>query len=364
MNRYMKRFLLIASLLVTLSLSASAQQLTVAKEIIDCGKTGYMVPVTATFELKNSGSRRLKIDDVKTDCGCSKASISKKELSGGETCVVKVTYDARMLGHFYKQALVTYHTRQGNMTQQSLYLTMQGVVLTEVKDYSATYPYAMGELLADKNVLEFDDVNRGDMPVQEINILNNGSKTMVPNLQHLPPYLSAVVTPEKLQPGRSGKVVVTLLSRNIHDFGLTQTSVYLASHLGDKVHPDNEVPISVVLSPDLKEFEGKNRQYAPKMVLSSDSVELGTVNGKICKKTVIVIRNQGRTELNISSLQMFTSGLQLTLDKRSLQPNEQTKLRIVGDLEKLKKARSKPRVLMITNDPDHSKVVISINVKK
>ena len=80
-------------------------------------------------------------------------------------------------------------------------------------------------------------------------------------------------------------------------------------------------------------------------------------------KGEIVLTNTGRTALNISSLQMFTVGLKVTLSKRELKPGESTKLKITGINKDLKKARSKPRVLMITNDPDKPKVVITINVK-
>ena len=82
------------------------------------------------------------------------------------------------------------------------------------------------------------------------------------------------------------------------------------------------------------------------------------------KSDVITITNTGRTALKISSLQMFTKGMKVTLNKRELQPQESAKLKIaVADRNQLLKARQRPRVLMITNDPDHSKVVIKVNVK-
>jgi hypothetical protein len=316
------------------------------------------VPATATFELENKGSKKLIIREVHPDCGCTRAQLSRKELGAGQQATLKLTYDARQLGHYVKQvALYT------NASEQPVYLRMKGVVLTEVKDYSGTYPFAMGELLADKNVLEFDDVNKGDHPVQEIHILNNGEQMMTPNVQHLPSYLSAVVTPEKLAPGHAGKVTVTLNSEHISDFGLTQSSVYLASNLGDKISPDNELPISVVLLPDLKNYEGSLKQFAAQMHLSDSVLTLGRVKGKMQKSGTIIITNNGRTPLKISSMQMFTPGLQLTLGKSELRSGEQTKLKVTADRDRLLKARSKPRVLMITNDPDHSKVVITIQVK-
>lgn len=374
MNMYMIRNVITSSLtkrlglltvigLLLSALPVQAQQFVAEYPVIDCGKTGFMVPVTATFQLRNKSKRRVVIDGVKADCGCTKTEVSKRELNAGDACEVKLTYDARMLGHFHKQAAVSYHYRQSTNNQAPLYLTMKGVVLTEVKDYSGIYPYAMGDLLADKNVLEFDDVNRGDQPEVEVNVLNNGDTPMRPNIQHLPSYLTAQAIPEQLQPGRAGKVLVRLHSEKIHDFGLTQSTVFLASQLGEKVVADNEVPVSVVLLPDLKLFEGKNKQFAPKLELTSDTMLLGMVDGKVRKKAEIIISNTGRQPLTISSLQMFTSGLRLTLDKRELQPGEQAKLKVVGDLNVLRKVRTKPRLLMITNDPDHSKQVITIVVK-
>ena len=338
--------------------SVKAQKLTVEKETIDCGKAAFMVPVTAKFELKNTGPKRLTIIDVKPDCGCTAVKVSKKSLGPGDKSMVELTYDSRMLGHFVKQAAV-----YTSASDTPSYLTMKGVVLAELKDYSGTYPYAMGDMLCDANVLEFDNVNKGDQPQQIIHILNNGTVEMTPNVQHLPAYLTAISEPERLRPGQAGQITLTLNSEQIHGYGLTQTTVHLASQLGEKVQPETEVPVSIVALPDLKSFEGKNKQYAPKLVLSADTIQVGLIDGKMRKTETIHISNNGRTPLSISSLQMFTAGLKITLGQRELQPGQQTKLKITADREQLLKSKTKPRVLMITNDPDHAKVIININVK-
>lgn len=360
----------ILTLLCCLTASmAGAQQLTALHQTIDCGKSGFQMPVSAVFELKNESRQQLLIDDVKVDCGCIKPEVSKTHVAPGESFTIKLTYDGRMLGHYVKQASVHYQVRSSqqaaeDLPAQSLYLKMKGVVLSEVIDYSGIYPYAMGELLADRNVVEFDDVNKGDNPFIVINVMNNSDRPMTPNVQHLPAWLTAQASPEKLSPGRTGKVTLRLNTKDIHDFGLTQSQVYLASQLGEKVQADNELPISVVLLPDLKTFEGKNKQYAPKMSLSETELTLGMINGKMKKKTEILLKNTGRTDLQISSLQMFTAGMRLTLNKRTLHPGEQAILKVaVADRNRLLKSRTKPRVLMITNDPDLSKVVIHVTVK-
>ena len=332
--------------------TVSAQKLSITKETIDIGRTGYEVPVTATFELKNKGSRKLIIQDVKSDCNCTRVEFPKGEIGSGDKFTIRMTYDSRMLGHFNKQAAII-----SNATKEPFYITMKGVVLAELKDYSGNYPYDFNLLLSNANNMEFDNVKKGEQRTFEMGVMNNGTTVMQPNILHLPPYLSAKAFPEKLEPGRSGKIVFTLNSEKIRDFGLTQTNVYLAQQLGEKVKSATEIGVSAVLLPPVKQMEN-----APQLVLSDTTLVLD-FNGKAKKSGEIVVANSGKSQLDITSLQMFTRGLKVTLGKTRLAPNESTKLKITGVAEDLKKARSAPRVLMITNDPQQAKVVITINSK-
>ena len=188
--------------------TATAQRLTVTNATVNAGRTGFMQPITATFELRNKSKRKLVIESVKPDCGCTAVEYPK-EVGGNEKFTIKMTYDARMLGHFQKMVAV-----KSNASEKPLYLTMKGNVLAELEDFTGKYPIAWGDLLLDKIDLEYDDVNKGDHPVQEIHVMNNGEKTMTPNVMHLPPYLTALVTPEKLEPGKTGTMPSLLTRRN------------------------------------------------------------------------------------------------------------------------------------------------------
>lgn len=345
-------------------LTVQAQTLTVTEPAIDCGTTGYEVPVTATFQLWNKGQQPLLITGVHPDCGCTRVEYPQQPVEVGESFNVKLTFDGRQLGHYYKQAAV-----RAEGVDEPVFLAMKGVVVGDLKDYSGSYPYTMGNLLLDRNYLEFDDVNRGDQPKQEIYIMNNGTQVMQPTVMHLPSYLSAEVSPQRLSPGHAGVVTLTLNTDKVHSLGLTQTSVYMGQQLGEKISMKNELPVSVVLLPDLKSLSGGQKQFAPQIQLSAGAgdpdtptIDLGAFEGKSKKQGELVILNGGRSQLHISSLQMFTPGLKVTLGKRDLSPGESTKLKVTAYREQLKRARSAPRVLMITNDPDHPKLTVSIKV--
>ena len=340
-------------LLTFLPSPVAAQKLVAEKTVVDAGRTGYQKPITAVFELRNKGSRRMKINAVKPDCYCVAVDYPKGEIGGNEKFQIRMTYDARQLGHFNQQAAVII-----NGSQKPFYLTMKGVVLEHYVDLSGNYPVAMGDLRLDKTDLEFDDVNRGDQPVQELHLYNHGSTDFQPNLLHLPPYLTALMVPEKLQPGEEGVMTVRLNSSKIHDYGLTQTSVYLAGNVGDKVRADHEIGVSAVLLPSFPEKIANPAHIQ----LSKESVDI-LFEGKSKKSDVIDIVNTGHSELKISSLQMFTGGLKISLSKSRLMPGEYAKLKITAIRDELQKVRTRPRFLMITNDPDKAKIVININVK-
>ena len=328
---------------------AQAQRLSVAKPTVDVGRTGYEMPVTATFELRNKGLRKLVIHDVKADCYCTKVDFPKEEIGVGDKFTIRMTYDARQLGHFNKQAAIL-----SNGSKNPVYITMTGVVLTDLKDWSGSYPYDYNGLLGTINNLEFDNVNKGEQRTFEMLVMNNGTQAMRPNVLHLPAYLTAKAYPETLAPGHSGKVLFTLHSEKIHNYGLTQTSVYLAQELGEKVNSSTEIPVSAVLLPSVVQTAN-----APVLELSDTTLNLDF--GKRSKASgEIVLTNKGLSRLDISSLQMFTRGLKVTLGKSRLLPGESTRLKITAVAAELKKARSLPRVLMITNDPKLSKVVITI----
>ena len=338
-------------------LSITAQRITVAEPTVNVGRTGFQQPITATFKLRNKSLRKLVIESVKPDCGCTSVDFPR-EVGINEKFTIKMTYDAKMLGHFQKMAAVT-----SNGSKQPLFLTMKGLVVPEVLDYTGTYPYKTGDLLYDKRELEYDDVSKGDLPVQEIHIFNNSEKPMQPNIMHLPPYLNATVKPEVLNPYKGGMVTITLNSNKLRDFGLTQTSVYLAKQLGEKVSPDKEIPVSAILLPHLQDYDAFSKALAPQLNMSTTDVDFTNFEGKSKKTTEIILFNVGKTTLKITSLQLFTAGLRVTLGKQELLPQETTTLKITGYANDLRKLRTKPRILMITNDPDHTKVVINIKVK-
>lgn len=348
---------IILSLLAMASLDAMAQRISAKNEIIDCGNVLYESPVTVKFELTNKGNE-LNIDQVRVSCGCTTVDYPHQTIHRGDPFTVTATYDARQLGHFEKEVALFC-----NSSTKPFYLKMRGVVVEEANDFTGNFSYKVGGLMVDKNDVEFDDVNRGDYPVQLIHIRNNTPETVSPVIMHLPSYITATVSPTHIAPGKTGVASLKLDSRKLRDLGLTQTSVFLGKKPGEKVSLDKEISVSAVLLPDFDNMSETQLANAPKINLSETALDLGSFGDKSSKSGIIFIENTGRSELDIRSMQMFTSGMSVKLNKSKLKPGEQAKLKITVNKKQLRSARSKPRVLMITNDPTQPKVVVKVTVK-
>ena len=350
-----KHFLLLG--LSTLTMGAYAQIISTKNTTIDCKQVMFKHPVTAVFTLKNSGDKPLLINRIKTTCGCTSVSFPKNPVTAGASFEVSVTYDAKQMGHFYKQIGIFSNAEEPTM------LAIKGVVTAEPAGYSGNYPITLGTLSADRNDILFDNVNQGDMPIAEINIRNNGNETVRPVLMSLPNYLAAEVQPARIAPGRKGKVIIQLNSSLLHDLGLTQTTVYLGLFPGDKISLEKAIAVSAIALPALGKLSDNQHQQVPKLRLSDGQLNLGRFQGAAKKRGFILLTNKGNGTLTIHSLQMLTAGLEVSLAKTELKPGESTRLKITAEAGGLKNVKQQPRILMITNDPDNAKVVINVNAK-
>lgn len=337
---------------------AIAQGIGVKNAIVDVGQVKFCNPVTVEYELKNNTNRPLLITKVQPGCGCVVVDYPHESVVRDGSFVIRAAFDAQQLGHFERHLEVFAYG-----IDDPLMLTMKGVVVEEVVDFTGDYPFKLGDLLADANVIEFDDVNRGDRPSAKIHIKNPTSETVQPLLMHVPNYLIAEVSPSKISSGKGGELTFTLNTSLFPHDGLAQTSVFLGKNPGDKVSADKEIAISAVLLPGFASMTDYQRRNAPNMKLSTTSLNLGAFDGKKKLRGEIDITNTGKSRLDITAIQMYTVGIQVEMDKVKIMPGETVKMKISVVAKDLKTTKSKPRVLMITNDPNHAKVIIDILVK-
>lgn len=95
---------IILSLLCILGYSCTAPKpdLVLSTNIYDFGilKTNHIYK--GAVVIKNAGEGVLKIQEVDPDCSCTDVSITKKELSAGDTCLLKFVYNTHLKSGKYE----------------------------------------------------------------------------------------------------------------------------------------------------------------------------------------------------------------------------------------------------------------------
>ena len=353
----MRRSFITLYALAATALTAVAQpRFTSNTETYDFGQIEWKHPVTVQYSITNTGDRPLVLTEVEPDCACSVAQWTKTPIAPGAKGTVNVTFDAEALGHFNKSVAI-YCNAQPHL----VYLKFNGEVVREIKDFTKTHPYLIGQIRIDKNEIDFPDTHRGEKPVIRIGVVNLSDRSYEPVLMHLPPYLKMEAEPKVLLKGKKGTIKLTLDASQLQDFGLTQTSVYLSRFSGDKVSEDNEIPVSAILLPDFSRMTEKDSLNAPSIHISETNIDLSIPLIKKNKVSHdILIANAGKTPLVISKLQVFNSSVGVRLKKTVIPPDGMTKLKVTIHKRDVGNKKHHLRILMITNDPLRPKVEINI----
>lgn len=352
----MKRiFFLITTLFAIQTVVFAQSKITFDKPVQELGYLLWRHPVTVTYNFTNTGSSPLVISNVTTSCGCTTADWTKETIPAGGHGKVTATFDAEAIGHFYKEVGV-----YCNASSMPIYLEFNGEVTADSRDYMHTHPFGFDAIRLNKEEIEFNSVNKGDKPQIEILVANTSSKTYVPVLMHLPPYLSAQAYPEILGKQKNGKIIVTLDTEKLPKLGITRTNVYLSRFMGDKVGTENEIPVSVALMPDFSHVSEFARQNPPCIQLSATQLEFPQLKPSQKKHQTVLITNTGKSTLEIQDMQVFSMALGVKLKKHILQPGETTKMKITVMAKNIGRTKGTPRILMITNDPKNPMVTVRV----
>ena len=90
----------------------SAEVLKLKEAEHDFGKIPQGRPVYYTFDIVNTGTQPLKLDDVHASCGCTTPEWSREPIAPGATAQIKVGYNAAAENYFEKFITITYLTNQ------------------------------------------------------------------------------------------------------------------------------------------------------------------------------------------------------------------------------------------------------------
>jgi hypothetical protein len=94
---------------------AKADVLQLKETTHDFGKIAQGRPVTYVFEIVNTGTEPLRLENVQASCGCTTPEWTKDAIAPGASSQIKVGYNAHAEGRFVKNVTVFYGDKKNKV---------------------------------------------------------------------------------------------------------------------------------------------------------------------------------------------------------------------------------------------------------
>jgi hypothetical protein len=247
-------------------------QIAFKETVFDFGKVEQGDQVNHLFRFTNQGGRDLRIESVKTSCGCTAAVISSEVTTPGSEGTISATFDtSKFFGEKVKQ--VTVHSN--DPVNPVVTLTLQGEIAVEVEVNPAQ--------------LYLGKVRRGASATHVIELLHDASKPIsITNVAADSPLVS-VQTEELEKSGKKGKKLIVTLKK---DAPLGRVSTEINVTTTSQKRPSLSIPVFGQVEGDL--------------VVTPSQVSFGVVRRGENKENSLNIKSRAAKPIHLVKTQSST----------------------------------------------------------
>jgi hypothetical protein len=168
-----------------------------SESVFDFGKVEQGAQVNHLFRFTNQGGQDLRIESVKTSCGCTAAVISSEVIGPGQEGTISATFDTT---RFSGEKAKTVGVYSNDPLRPVTTLTLQGEITVEVE--------------VDPPQLYLGRVRRGEETVRSVDVVYDASKSIsITKVENSSPLLT-VRAQDIDQQGRQGKKLIVTLKKD------------------------------------------------------------------------------------------------------------------------------------------------------
>ncbi|MCM1020706.1 MAG: DUF1573 domain-containing protein [Muribaculum sp.] len=305
--------------------------------------------VTTTFRLVNDGDEPLSILSAHASCGCTAPSYDRAPIAPGDTALMTVTYNpfARP-GKFDKKVKV----KTNDAVNPNSVLAIKGVVIGSANTLRAHYPIEVGKLKLRNSILNFGELTKGRTKTSFLDGYNHSSDTICPVITGLPPYIDVNIAPAEVPPGQ--QMTLTFFcntSKAPELWGLNSAKATIRPDAG--AAESGEIEFITVLNEDFSALTDKQREQAPRIAVSTSSVDLGRVKRGEKVTSEVVVQNYGKEPLLLRRVSSADKSVSVKPGSMKVKPGKQTTIRVTVDTsdESMTEKMVNSRLTIIANDP-------------
>ncbi len=307
----------------------------------------------AIFYFLNVGKVPIKVEEVKTSCGCTIAEYSKEAVKPNEKGFVKATFDPTMKkGEFNKSITV-----KANTVPFYHLLDITGIVTPRAQGPTDWYPNKFGHLRMTTNHFAMDKVKTNSAKTTSTKIYNEGNETIKLLGFENPPYVKFTPSKMEIQPGETIELLATLDGKTINDYGFIFTEAKMST-----TDPDLK-QVGIFISANVEEFfpdtSKKFMNKAPRAAIVSTVHDFGTIKDNEHVSTIFEIKNTGKTNLIIHKAKADCGCTVPKLEKTILKPGESGNVSVIYNPTNKTGLQSK-NVQVMMNDPRQPMINLTI----
>jgi hypothetical protein len=340
-------FLLFMSLLI--AGNAFAQQtdpLLFKEKIFDFGEiTEESGAADHEFTFTNNSGRPIKIISVQASCGCTTPGWTQELIANGKEGFVKASYNPKGRPGYFNKTLTVTTDFEGS----PVVLQIKGQVVNQ-KSKSVTEEltgsngnlklkstsFNLGKVFLNKEPQskEFTVMNAGTKPIRLINAIG-------------PAYLR-VQMPASLAVNESGMIKLIYDAAARKQYGFVSDNIQIETD--DEEVPMKSFPVYATIEEFFPSLSAVELAKVPILTLDSMTVDFGRIKSGTNGLQELTLKNTGKKELIIRSLQPNCSCVTASLDQMTLKAGAEAKLKIMFNTQGRKDTQQKS-LTIYSNDP-------------
>lgn len=299
--------------------------------------------VYADFKFVNDSETPLRIEQVRSSCGCTVPQYSKAVVAHGDTATVTVAYNpSGRPGRFSK----TLRVKLSDDSTETLLI--KGVVIGSQNTLRSRYPIVDGPIRLHGDMVTFGAVKSGRIKSQFFEVYNTSREAIAPYWSNIPKYLRVTTVHDTIPPGERGVYSFVLAPVKSTPYGILTDSLTF--------NVPGEAPLSIeiaaIVEEDFSNLTEKQRADAPVITTDTDRLDFGEFSSSDKPMTLrFRVTNLGKNELIIRRLHTSEPGITVKASFSKLKKGKSGTVKVTFDPSQFSGTLLNSRLQVITNDP-------------
>jgi len=334
-----------------------------------------MAVLAQNLQFSNKEHRFPTLRETDKETGCTFAFVnksSKKVVFTGVVCPqknVRITWDKDTIGKNGNGVISVIINPKNSVGDFDCPIKISTLEKGKVQEYTLTLK---GSVLENKEKiygmkegnLRYKNNQKTNLKLTPTTVLvdtfffyNEWADTMTFAANSLPQTIAALYITSKLAPFEEGILVFSYKAALKHDWGFVYDKFTVNTNDPDR--PDKTLYLMGDIYDDFASWSPAQMENAPKVKMSEEEYNFGTVNEGDNVEHTFTITNTGKSTLYIRKVKGSCSCTVVQPEKTELAPNESTSMKAVFRTHGKTGGQSRPADL-ITNDPERPKITLTI----